>query len=49
MQLVKLPPVVVALIGVAVIALGFATGKPLVAVIGLLVIALAALRLLLGR
>jgi hypothetical protein len=49
MQLVKLPPVLVALIGVAVIALGFATGKPLVAVVGALVIALAAFRVLTGR
>jgi hypothetical protein len=49
MQLVKLPPVLVAVIGVAVIALGFAAGRPLVAVIGFLVIALAALRLLTGR
>jgi hypothetical protein len=49
MQLVKLPPVVVALLGVVVIALGFATGKPLVAVVGVLVIALAAFRLLMGR
>jgi hypothetical protein len=49
MQLVKFPPVVVALLGVVVIALGFATGKPLVAVVGVLVIALAAFRLLTGR
>jgi hypothetical protein len=49
MQLVKFPPVVVALLGVVVIALGFATGKPLVAVVGVLVIVLAALRLLMGR
>ena len=49
MQLVKFPPVVVALLGVVVIALGFATGKPLVAVVGVLVIAMAAFRLLTGR
>jgi uncharacterized membrane protein YccC len=49
MQLVKLPPVIVALLGVVVIALWFATGKPLVAVVGVLVIAVAAFRLLTGR
>jgi hypothetical protein len=49
MQLVKLPPVVVALLGVVVIALGFAAGTPLVAVVGVLVIVLAAFRLLTGR
>ena len=49
MQLVKLPPVLVALVGVVVIALSFATGKPLLAVVGVLVIALAAFRLLTGR
>jgi uncharacterized membrane protein YccC len=49
MQLVKFPPLLVAFLGVVVIALGFATGKPLVAVVGVLVIALAAFRLLTGR
>jgi hypothetical protein len=49
MQLVKFPPLLVALLGVVVIALGFAAGKPLVAVVGVLVIALAAFRLLTGR
>jgi len=49
MQLVKFPPVLVALIGVGVIALGIATGKPLVAVVGLLVVGLAAFRWLTGR
>ena len=49
MQLVKFPPVVVALLGVVIVALGFATGKPLVAVVGVLVIAMAAFRLLTGR
>jgi len=48
-QLVKLPPALVALIGVVVIALGFVTGNPLVAVVGSLVVALAAFRWLTGR
>ncbi len=46
--MLKLPPVLIALIGVVVIALWFATGKPLVAVVGIVLIALAAFRLLTG-
>jgi hypothetical protein len=48
-QLVKVPPALVAILGVGVVALGIATGRPLVAVVGLLVIGLAVFRSLTGR
>jgi hypothetical protein len=46
---IKIPPAIIALVGVILIVVGLAGNKPAVAIVGALVIVLAAGRYLVGR